>query len=57
MYDKWTESVDEGLFSAAIVLDMSAAFDILDRKLLLKKLQLLGFEDSVLGWFDSRQLS
>ena len=53
MYDKWAESVDMGLVSAAIVLDMSAAFDILDRNLLLKKLQLLGFQDSVLGWFDS----
>ena len=53
MYDSWTRSSDAGLSTAAIVLDMSAAFDIIDRKLLLKKLNLLGFDEHVLGWLNS----
>ena len=53
MYDIWTRSVDAGQATAAIVLDMSAAFDIIDRKLLLKKLSLMGFEENVVKWLDS----
>ena len=53
MYDSWTQSVDAGLSTGAIVLDMSAAFDIIDRQLLLKKLSLIGFEDDVVGWLNS----
>ena len=53
MYDIWTRSVDAGKSTADIVLDMSAAFDIIDRKLLLKKLSLMDFNENIVKWLDS----
>ena len=53
MYDTWVKSVDEGELSGVCLLDMSAAFDIVDHDLLLQKLSLYGFEDSALAWIRS----
>ena len=49
MTEMWTEALDEKKISAAVMLDLSAAFDTVDTKLLLGKLKLYGFENSVLG--------
>lgn len=53
MYDNWTRSLDAGFSSSAIFLDMIAAFDIIDRNILLKKSTLLGFSHDSVDWFDS----
>ena len=35
------------------MLDMSAAFDVVDHGILLAKLKLYGLKESALSWFDS----
>ena len=40
MFDVWVEAFDKGDISAVLLLDMSAAFDLVDHSLLLKKLNI-----------------
>ena len=53
MYDSWVEAVDKNQYTGACFLDLSAAFDIVDRPLLLEKLKLYGFSESALHWLSS----
>ena len=53
MYDTWTEAQAEGELSAVIMLDMSAAFDVVDHDILLNKMDLYGFSDCSLNWLRS----
>ena len=53
MYDSWVKAVDDGEISGVCLLDMSAAFDIVDHGLLLQKLRLYGFDSSALAWVES----
>ena len=39
MIDKWVESFDQGNISAVVALDMSAAFDLVNKSILLDKLE------------------
>ena len=53
MIDKWSQAFDCGDISAVMALDMSAAFDLVDKQLFLQKLQAYKVGDGVLGWVDS----
>ena len=53
MYDQWTEEVEEGKLVGIMMIDLSAAFDMVDHKLLLQKLALFGLEEEVLKWIKS----
>ena len=53
MYDVWLESLEAGELAGVCFLDMSAAFDIVDHTLLLEKLQLYGFDKSMISWTTS----
>ena len=53
MYDTWIKAVDEGELAGVCLLDMSAAFDIVDHGLLLEKLELYGFNNDALSWIQS----
>ena len=53
MFDSWIEAFENDEVSAVIMLDMSAAFDIVDHDILLSKLALYGFEDNALSWIRS----
>ena len=53
MYDAWMDSLNEGQISGVCLLDMSAAFDIVDHSLLLEKLKLYGFQLECLDWIKS----
>ena len=49
----WLESFEKGEVAAVCFLDMSAAFDIVDHPILLKKLELCGFDYGMLAWISN----
>ena len=51
MYDTWIESVEQGEMAGVMMIDLSAAFDLVDHPLLLRKLELMGFDQSAVTWF------
>ena len=53
MYDIWLDSLEKAEMAGLCFLDMSAAFDIVDHSLLIKKLELYGFESSMVEWVSS----
>ena len=53
MYDTWLEAFDNNKISAAVMLDLSAAFDVVDTTILLDKLKLYGFEENAVVWLRS----
>ena len=50
MYDSWVESVENGEMAGVMMIDLSAAFDLVDHPLLLQKLKLLGFDQHAEMW-------
>ena len=44
MMDTWTEAFDQEQISGVLMLDMSAAFDLVDHALLVDKLKVYGFQ-------------
>jgi hypothetical protein len=53
MTDKITDAMDNNKFSIGIFVDLSKAFDTLNHKILLDKLQFYGIRGSALHWFKS----
>ena len=37
MHDAWLEAAERGLYAGVVLIDMSAAFDVVDIQILLKK--------------------
>ena len=50
MYDSWVQAVDKGELVGVCMLDMSAAFDVVDHDILIEKLKLYGFDWEALSW-------
>ena len=50
MYDSWVQAADKGELTGVCMLDMSAAFDIVDHGILLQKMKLYGFDDMAYNW-------
>ena len=50
MYDSWVNSVEKGDMAGVMMIDLSAAFDLVDHHLLLQKLQLMGFDMPATVW-------
>ena len=40
MYDKWVKAASKGQFSGVILVDLSAAFDLVSPELLIQKLKI-----------------
>ena len=53
MYDGWVEAAERGELTGVCMLDMSAAFDVVNHNLLLQKLRLYGFDQKSLAWMTS----
>ena len=53
MYDTWVQAVDKGELAGVCMLDMSAAFDVVDHTILIDKLKLYGFDDKSVKWMSN----
>lgn len=53
MTDDWLTHIDQQNMVGAVLLDFSAAFDIIDHKILLNKLKCYGFTPSAIAWIES----
>ena len=51
--DKITKAIDEGKYSIGIFLDLSKAFDTIDHKILIRKLEHYGIRGVVKDWFEN----
>ena len=50
MYDMWVTSLEKGELAGVVMVDMSAAFDVVDTELLLQKLRLYGLDQNSVQW-------
>ena len=53
LYDQWLEAVDNDNIAGCMMLDLSAAYDLANHDLILRKLELYGFESSSIKWMKS----
>lgn len=53
MTDDWYRGLDEKRICGAVLLDFTAAFDLIDHKLILEKLECYRFRPSVIAWMES----
>lgn len=53
LHDILLENAENKELTAALLLDLSAAFDIVDHEILLKKLESYNFSDNSVEWFKS----
>ena len=53
LHDEWLAAAEEGLMTGVMMTDLSAAFDLWDHNIGLKKAQLLGLEPDACAWVAS----
>ena len=53
MIEQWINALDDQRISATVFLDLSAAFDVVDKEILLKKVRLYGFRENAIKWLNS----
>ena len=53
MFNRWVQAASDSQLSAVVLLDLSAAFDLVDPNLLVQKLKVYGFQDDILNWVES----
>ena len=53
LQDIWIRGAEDTKFTAALLLDLSAAFDVVDHRILLDKMALYGFSHNTAKWFES----
>ena len=53
MHDAWVEAAECGQLAGVTLIDMSAAFDVVDVSLLLKKCAILNFAQETVQWLKS----
>ena len=53
MYDRWVRAAHKGQVTAVVLLDLSAAFDLVDHRLLVEKLKIYGIESDFCEWISS----
>ena len=53
LYDMWLTASENKELSAALLLDLSAAFDIVDHEIFLRKLKSYNFAEETILWFKS----
>ena len=51
LYDMWLSAAEKKELSAALLLDLTTAFDIVDHNIFLKKLKAYNFSENSILWF------
>ena len=49
--DNWAQKIEDNIEIAAIAMDQSAAYNIIDHRILVRKLKILGFQPDTIEWF------
>ena len=55
MYDRWVRGASEGKVSGIVLLDLSAAFDLVNPSILLEKMKVYGVKRDLLEWMERKQ--
>ena len=50
MYDRWVRGAESKMVSGIVLLDLSAAFDLVSPPILIEKLKIYGLADDVICW-------
>ena len=53
MYDRWARAAGSSKVSGVVLLDLSAAFDLVDPVILIQKLRIYGVQEEFLSWINS----
>ena len=53
MYDKWVKAAKKEQVSGVVLVDLSAAFDLVSPSLLIQKLKIYGFQEDIATWISS----
>ena len=53
MYDRWVQAASAGQVSGAVLLDLSAAFDLVPPDILVRKLEVYGLDQDFIDWIKS----
>ena len=53
MHSNWVQAYEENKVTAVVLLDMSAAFDLVDKSILIGKLKLYGLDDHSSTWVEN----
>ena len=49
-FEKWVMAARNGQVSGVVLVDLSAAFDLVSPSLLVQKLKVYGFEEDITAW-------
>ena len=53
MYDRWVKAANKSQVTGVVLVDLSAAFDLVSPDLLMQKLRIYGFEEDIITWLSS----
>ena len=53
MYDKWTRAASKGQVTGVVLVDLSAAFNLVPSDILIQKLKVYGVQNDVVAWIES----
>ena len=53
MYDKWVQAATKGELTGIVLIDLSAAFDLVSPKILIEKLKIYGLDTEFITWIET----